>query len=533
MADEKIPEVSSASAAVPPPTTTSATEKEAVAPTATQDVEASAAGPGTVPDRPAGWKYRSYYGLPYYASPATQLLIVSFVCFLCPGMFNALSGTGGGGQVKATTADNANVALYSTFAPVGFFAGTLVNRLGVRITLSFGGIGYFIYASSFLAYNHTQDAGYTIFAGALLGVSAGLLWAAQGTVMLSYPTEASKGRYIAWFWMIFNLGGVIGALIPLGQNIHSTSGSVSDGTYIGFMILMFLGAMLALCLVSAKEVIRKDGSRVILMKHPTWQSEIFGLWETLRLEPFVIALFPMFFASNVFYTYHFNDYNLPKFDIRTRALNNVLYWSSQIIGAFSVGYFLDLPQLKRSLKAKIILGVLFVLTMVIWGGGWAFQKTYTRAEADAADFIKLDWNSPGYVGPMFLYMFYAFYDAAWQTSVYWLIGSLTNNSRRLVNYVGFYKGIQSAAAVIFFRIDALGAPYAGIFGGVWGLLAGSLVIAAPVFWFKIRDTVPLEEDLEFSDETVEDVLGGKAVSVEENEVHHDASAPATEISEKI
>ena len=43
---------------------------------------------------PAGRKYKSTkigpLTLPHYASPATQLVIVAFVCFLCPGMFNAL-----------------------------------------------------------------------------------------------------------------------------------------------------------------------------------------------------------------------------------------------------------------------------------------------------------------------------------------------------------------------------------------------------------------------------------------------------------
>ena len=39
----------------------------------------------------------------------------------------------------------------------------------------------------------------------------------------------------------------------------------------------------------------------------------------------------------------------------------------------------------------------------------------------------------------------------------------------------------------------------------WGLLGGALVIAAPVIWLKIQDTVSIEEDLKFSDETVADV----------------------------
>ena len=34
-----------------------------------------------------------------------------------------------------------------------------------------------------------------------------------GAIMMSYPLEQSKGRYISWFWMIFNLGAVIGSLV--------------------------------------------------------------------------------------------------------------------------------------------------------------------------------------------------------------------------------------------------------------------------------------------------------------------------------
>lgn len=60
--------------------------------------------------RPAGWKYKpmklGFLTLPWYASPKAQLAMVSFVCFLCPGMFNALGGLGGGGKTDATLADN-------------------------------------------------------------------------------------------------------------------------------------------------------------------------------------------------------------------------------------------------------------------------------------------------------------------------------------------------------------------------------------------------------------------------------------------
>lgn len=60
-----------------------------------------------------------------------------------------------------------------------------------------------------------------IVAGAILGICAGLLWTAQGSLMLAYPTENQKGLFIGIFWSIFNLGGVVGAAVSLGQNFHS------------------------------------------------------------------------------------------------------------------------------------------------------------------------------------------------------------------------------------------------------------------------------------------------------------------------
>lgn len=113
-------------------------------------------------------------------------------------------------------------------------------------------------------------------------------------------------------------------------------------------------------------------------------------------------------------------------------------------------------------------------------------------------------------------MFYGFYDAAWQTSVYWYMGAMTNNGRKLANFAGFYKGIQSAGAAIFWRLDSIGIPYLNIFASTWGLLAGSLLMALPLVIMKIKDHVTIEEDLKFSDETASDVvLTGASEKVKE------------------
>ncbi|KAF2680720.1 MFS general substrate transporter [Lentithecium fluviatile CBS 122367] len=437
-------------------------------------------------EMPPGWKYKSLKlgpaTLPWYASPESQLILVSFVCFLCPGMFNALNGLGGAGQLDkdAYASDASNCALYATFAVVG----------------------------SYLCFNYTRNFGYVVFAGVLLGCCAGILWAAQGAIMMSYPPEKLKGRYISWFWLIFNLGAVIGSVVTLGLNIDNTGNDgkpIGNSTYIGFLILTFLGACLSWTLVDAKHVVRRDGSRIILMKHPTWKTEILGLWETLWTDPYIILLFPMFFASNWFYTYQFQDVNLARFNVRTRALNNTLYWVAQMIGALVFGFALDFPNIRRTSRAKFAWVAMFALTFGIWGGGYVFQRQYSRNNLGD----QYDWTSDGFLGPMFLYIFYGFYDAAWQTCVYWFMGAISNNGRKLANFAGFYKGIQSAGAAIIWRLNGMKKPYMNMFASCWILLAGSLVIALPVMILKIKDTVPVEEDLKFVDE--DDIIGSKHI----------------------
>jgi len=180
---------------------------------------------------------------------------------------------------------------------------------------------------------------------------------------------------------------------------------------------MFVGAALALGLCDANKVIRKDGSRVVVMKNPTWKSEFIGLYETLRYEPFIILLFPMFWSSNWFTTYQFNGVNGAYFDTRTKALNGLLYWSSQMLGALVFGYALDISYFRRTVRAKAALIVMFCFTMILWGLGYDWQKGYTR-ETVVGD---SDWTTPNYVAPMFLMMFYGFFDACWQCSVYWYV----------------------------------------------------------------------------------------------------------------
>lgn len=96
--------------------------------------------------------------LPAYSNATIQIVMLAFVVFMTPGMYNALTGIGASisGPDGVKTQDNSTVALYCTFAGLGFFAGTFCNLMGPRYCLMFGGTGYLIYAGSLLSYNHNR-----------------------------------------------------------------------------------------------------------------------------------------------------------------------------------------------------------------------------------------------------------------------------------------------------------------------------------------------------------------------------------------
>ncbi|KAF8202831.1 MFS general substrate transporter [Pholiota molesta] len=410
-----------------------------------------------------------------YYNPITQVVMLGFVCFMCPGLFNALTGLGGGGQVDATTASNANATLYATFAAGAF--SLVNNKIGSRLTLLLGTTGYSLYIGSFLALNiHPHAGAFSIASGAILGICAGLLWTAQGSIMLSYATEDQKGLFIGIFWAIFNLGAVVGASVSLGQNFHSKANAVGNGTYIGFLILTLIGVTIPIFMADPDKMIRTDGTKVTTPRHPSWKVEIYGLYLTLRTDPMVILLFPMFLASNWFYTWQFNEYNQALFNIRARSLNNLVYWLAQIVGSLSIGFLLDQRFISRRVRAFSAWGILLVMVFVVHTWAFFYQKQYTRASLPP-DAPKFDIFEHGYTGRILVYIFCGLLDAMWQTTAYWIIGAMSNDPAKLAYFAGFYKSIQSAGGAGSWAADGRETPYMNMFISTWVILVAGLVFA--------------------------------------------------------
>ncbi|GKU87819.1 hypothetical protein SLEP1_g2156 [Rubroshorea leprosula] len=294
-----------------------------------------------------------------YNSPLVQVILIGLVCFCCPSMFNALSGMGGGGQVEPTVANNVNTAPYVTFSIFGVLSGGAYNIFGPRITLALGCSTYILYAVSFHYYNHCHNQAFAIVAGAILGAGTGLLWAGEGAIMTSYPSTARTGSYIFLFWNIFNLGGIIGRLIPFVLNYHRTKAeSVNDATYIVFMCFMSTIALLSFSILHPSRVIRNDGTRCTNVKYSNVSTEAV---EILKL---------------------FRNW---KMLLRTRGLYNVLYWGAQMIGSIGLGQVLEFSFESRRRRGSVGISPVALLGTAIWGGDLADHLVYWVNGALAED----------------------------------------------------------------------------------------------------------------------------------------------------
>ncbi|XP_027368426.1 UNC93-like protein 1 [Abrus precatorius] len=327
-----------------------------------------------------------------YNSPLVQVILIGFVCFCCPGMLNALSGMGGGGQLDHTASNNSLTALYTIFAIFGILGGGIYNVLGPHFTLFAGCSTFVLYTSSFLYYNHYHHQAFAIVTGALLGVGAGLLWAAQGAIMTCYPPSNRK----------------------------------------------------------ASKVVRDDGSKCTNILYSNVSTECLEILK-LFFNWKMLLLVPAAWSSNFFYPYQFNNVNGVLFNLRTRGLNSVCYWGAQMLGSVGIGYIMDFSFKSRRVRGLVGIGVVAIIGSVIWGGALANQLSYSSNDLPE----KLDFKYSGshFAGPFVLYFCFGLLDAIFQSMVYWVIGALADDSEILSRYTGFYKGIQSAGAAVAWQVD--------------------------------------------------------------------------------
>lgn len=356
--------------------------------------------------------------------------MLGFVLFMTVGMYNVITFIGGAGQQTAWLASMANIALYTVFVAFCFVAPACLNFFGLRPVLCFGGFGYAAYAASLWCFNHTGNVPFVIFGGCWCGLSAAFLWTAEGTAITAFASEEKKGLYVSIFWSIFQVGVVIGAAIPVGDNWNAGANNksrVGDGTYIGLFILMLCGAFLGLAMYPWQRIVREDGSLVMVEiskeKKKTLKGEFVASVQVCRRNWWIVFFMPMCWAVNYWVVYQNNDFNGIHFTVRGRALNTFISGVGQVAAPWILNIFTDLLPMRRRRRALWALVYVFVAFNAVWLGGYWTMKEGRKGLTEEE---RVDVYDSGYFGGMFLFSAYGFMDATYNCYCYWFMGALSN-----------------------------------------------------------------------------------------------------------
>jgi len=404
----------------------------------------------------------------WYSSNVTQLILMSLIVFACPGMFNALNSIGLGGDPSIGSL--VNCALYGTWMATSFLAPTVVNILGAKSCLLLGTLGYPAYALAM--YYHRVRWG--VAAGAFLGLTAGLLWTAQGQLMMSYPDRGRAGRFVAIFWGIFNSGSVLGCVMSFLLNIGQTSEgphvgegtALTTGTYWTFFSAMCAGCVLSAALLPLRHVtrLRVDGKAEYVVDRandvePCAQEEPKGLDLAMRelkrtarsfTNPTMLRLIPLFFYSNFFYSYHFGITGV-LFDGRTASLTMAFYWMAQILGSFILQGFLDCERVPREQRLNLSFFLIVAYVVGTWVLGGIVQYSYNiTSEVQGLDFAGHSRSPILAMGCLFLW---GFVDSFVQVWSYWMMSQLSQEPEELACFTAFYKLWQCAGSFLAFLLS--------------------------------------------------------------------------------
>ena len=140
--------------------------------------------------------------------------------------------------------------LYLVFAFTSFFSTAIVNKIGTKASLIFGGLCYFFWVFCFLAPAFSDEKkgsafflfnkGFiyflSLFSAAVNGLGAGILWVAQGKYVAECASDENKGFFFSFFWAFFMASQIIGNLI---------AGLILGNMKLSFYYLIMSGAALA------------------------------------------------------------------------------------------------------------------------------------------------------------------------------------------------------------------------------------------------------------------------------------------------
>ncbi|KAJ5979915.1 hypothetical protein N7481_007213 [Penicillium waksmanii] len=378
-------------------------------------------------------------------------VLIGVLVGLTAGLYVSLNllGAGGGKPNSASTVQVVNATLCTVWFFSASFGGTILNTIGPAITACIGVIGYIIYVGSLMYFDNTGKSGFPIFAGAAVGISAGLIFVTMGSIAMSYSEEQDRGAYITMSVNLQAVGSVIGGIIPLIINKDSSETTgVPPAVYIVFMVMMGVGACAAFLLMPPSRVIRDDGTQIAPVKSRGFKEELKANLEIFRDWKLLIMV-PAFLPAETFLVYG-GSVNAYHNNLRTRCLLSFLAVVIQIPCGILLQYVLDNKKWKR--RNRAFLGLAMVGIPLI--GAWIWEiirvRNYDRHNPPAQG---LDWTEPNF----------------------WPI-------------LGVFRGFLGAGEAICFGVDSLKVPFMKEAAVIFTFYTTGVLIFTYIATFHIKDT---------------------------------------------
>ncbi|PBK59179.1 hypothetical protein ARMSODRAFT_1073630 [Armillaria solidipes] len=190
-------------------------------------------------------------GLKYY-NPVTRVSLEDFQILTDDGT-RIVKQTGASDQVDPKTNYKANTALYSTFVAMGFFIShehLFQRRLRRQPCFRY----------------HT------------------------GLVDDSVPYCNAK-RENPRDLLVYLPPRQVEVSVTAGRNRKSAANAVDNGTYIGFLVLTLIDVLIPMLIANPDKMIRSNGTKITTLRHPSWMTEIIGLFVALKTDPVTGLLF--------------------------------------------------------------------------------------------------------------------------------------------------------------------------------------------------------------------------------------------------
>ncbi|KAJ5954605.1 Major facilitator superfamily domain general substrate transporter [Penicillium viridicatum] len=430
----------------------------------------------------------------FYRSCLLQIIIVGLVAFCEPGIWTALNNLGAGGNAKPYLNNAANALTYGLMSVGCFLAGGVTNKITAKWTLFIGAAFYTPYAAGLYCNNRYGNEWFLLLGAALCGIGASLLWASEAAIAVGYPEEEKRGRYVAIWMSIRQMGPLVGGAISLALNVNTAHvGKVTYTTYLGLVAISSLGAPFALLLSQPQDVIRSNGTKIPYMKKTSLSVETRAIWKQLR-NKYMLLLIPVFLAGQFGATYQGN-YLTTYFTVRSRALASFL---TAVVGAaanISTGLFLDLKSLSRGTRSKIVYIFVLVFVTASWIWNAVVETKLSRmAEPPAFDL----GDGPFFNSAFTVYIFFRFFYEVLQTYIYWLMAEIkgAQGDGDIARTTGILRSWESIGSTIAYAVGATHWPNLNQMAlgfALWGVTIPFTLLAVFGNW-NVAQTIGVEEE---------------------------------------